>query len=177
MWFDAHPDFNTPDECTGGYFDCIGVSTLAGESWKALAASIPGFSPLDLSHLVCCGIRDFEPGQREKVEAHGVRAVYGSTSSRPRFSEELAIHLDAVSGPKLIHLDLDALDTSVGQANEYAAPGGLSANDLRACPELTVARSPPAAMTIASFNPDLEGSDAIAAAAIRAALSVAQAIV
>ncbi len=137
----------------------------------------PRFSPLDLSHLVYCGIRDFEPGQREKVEAHGVRAVYGSTSSRPRFSEELAIHLDAVSGPKLIHLDLDALDTSVGQANEFAAPGGLSANDLRACPELTVARSPPAAMTIASFNPDLEGSDAIAAAAIRAALSVAQAIV
>lgn len=52
VWFDAHPDFNTPDEVTGGYFDAMGVATLAGQCWHKLAASIPGHRPLDLTRLV-----------------------------------------------------------------------------------------------------------------------------
>ena len=49
VWFDAHPDFNTPDEMTGGYFDGMGVATLAGQCWHRLAATVPGFRPLDLA--------------------------------------------------------------------------------------------------------------------------------
>lgn len=45
VWFDAHPDFNTLDEVTGGYFDGMGVATLVGQAWKSLARSIPGFRP------------------------------------------------------------------------------------------------------------------------------------
>ena len=175
IWFDAHPDFDTPDECISGYFDGMGVATILGQCWQRLAASVPSFRPMDPSKLVYCGIRDFEPGQREKVEAYALRAVYGSTTQDVNFARELDDHLAAADGLPLIHLDLDCLDTSVGQANEYAAPGGLSADDLAACMRRAVLGAPPAAMTIASFNPDLPGSAAIAAAAIRAAAIVAQA--
>ncbi len=61
VWFDAHPDFNTPDEATGGYFDGMGVAMLAGQCWHRLAASVPGFRPLGLNRLLYCGLRDFEP--------------------------------------------------------------------------------------------------------------------
>ncbi len=176
IWFDAHPDFDTPDECTSGYFDGMGVATLAGQCWHRLAVSIPGFRPIKLSNLVYCGIRDFEPGQREKVEAHKIRAVYGSTTRPVDFARELDSQLRSIEGPPLIHLDLDCLDIAVGQANEYAAPGGLNGDDLEACMKLAVKRGSPAAMTIASFNPDLPGADAIAAAGIRAAVMVVQAV-
>ena len=176
VWFDAHPDFSTPDEATGGYFDGMGVATLAGQCWHRLAATVPGFRPLALSRLVYCGIRDFEPGQPEKVELHGIRAVYGSTGGELNFADPLENELTAVPGRLLVHLDLDRLDISVGQANEYAAPGGLSADDLVAFMVRVGARAEPVALTIASFNPDLPGSDAIASAGIRAARTIIQTI-
>jgi arginase len=121
----------------------------------------PGHQPIDLSQLVYCGIRDFEPGQREKVEAHGIEAVYGGADGI-NFADALIPHLDTTPTKVLIHLDLDCLDTSVGQANDYAAPGGLSADQLSLCVTQVANRKSIAAMTIASFDPDLPGSDAIA---------------
>ncbi len=176
VWFDAHPDFNTPDEVTGGYFDGMGVATLAGQCWHRLVATVPGFRPLSLSRLIYCGIRDFEPGQREKVERHGIRTIYGSAGNAIDFAGALDAELVDLPGPVMVHLDLDSLDTSVGQANEYAVPGGLSAADLVACMVRIRARAKPVALTIASFNPDSPGSDAIAAAAIRAAQALMHAI-
>jgi len=163
VWFDAHPDFNTPDEMTSGYFDGMGVATLVGQAWKSLARSIPGFRPLSLDRLTYCGIRDFEPGQREKVEASGVSAVYGNQQQRLHHDEhsygrQLGTLLDIDDrkrGPVVIHLDLDVLDTSVGHANEYAAPGGLSEAELATCLRTVMQHRKPTAMTIASFNPDL----------------------
>ncbi|WP_207484755.1 arginase family protein [Arenibaculum pallidiluteum] len=185
VWFDAHPDFDTPDEHLSGYFDGMGVATLAGQCWRRLAATIPGFRPLDPRRLVYCGIRDFEPGQREKVEAHGIRAVLGATPTstlaagqRPDFAGGLRAALHGTDRARLhIHLDLDCLDTAVGQANAYAAPGGLGTEDLMACLGVVRGHAPVAAMTIASFEPGLPGSDAIAAAAIGAALAIVPAAV
>ena len=175
IWFDAHPDFDTPDECMSGYFDGMGVATLAGQCWHRLAATIPGFQPVDLSRLVYCGIRDFEPGQREKVESYGVGAVYGSAQLQGAFAGSLDVALTGLRGQHvLVHLDLDCLDTSVGQANEYAAPGGLTVNDLLACLERVVVHTLPIGMTIASFDPELRGSQNIAAAAVKAAEVIAR---
>jgi arginase len=176
VWFDAHPDFSTPDEVTGGYFDGMAVATLAGHCWHRLTRAIPGHRPIDLSRFVYCGIRDFEPGQREKVEAHGIRAVYGGGAvPLPDFAARLDHCLESVPPRALIHLDLDCLDISVGKANRFAAPGGLTADDLMACIAAVVRRTRPAALTVASFDPSCEGSEAIAAVAVRAAVMVAEA--
>jgi arginase len=173
VWFDAHPDYDTPTEHKSGYFDGMGVATLAGQCWQALASTVPGFRPLDLARLVYCGIRDFEPGQSERVDASGVRAVRGSTDRTVLFAEELELLVTRAGFRKaLIHLDLDCLDTSVGYANEYAAPGGLTVQDLQACLERAAKHVQPVAMTIASFNPDLQGNDRIAAAGVDAARRV-----
>lgn len=175
LWFDAHPDLDTPDECLSGYFDGMGVATIAGTCWRRLAATIPGFSAFDLSNLIYCGIRDFEAGQREKVERLGIRAIYGSDAMKSRYAEALEAELLALRAqPILVHLDLDCLDVSVGIANEYAAPGGLTAEDLAACMRQVVEQTRPIAMTIASFNPDLKGSRNIAAAGVAAAATIAK---
>ena len=36
IWFDAHPDFDTPDEHRSGYLDGMGVATLAGQCCRRI---------------------------------------------------------------------------------------------------------------------------------------------
>lgn len=176
VWFDAHPDFDTPEEHRSGYFDGMGVATLAGECWRNMASTIPGFRPFDVRKLVYCGIRDFSPGQREKVEASGARAVIGSVDEGTDYLAGLDRALDGLQfDSALFHLDVDCLDTSVGIANEYAASGGLSVEELHACLERACSVARPRSLTIASFNPLLEGAERISTAAIRAATIVASA--
>ena len=169
VWFDAHPDFDTPDEATSGYFDGMGVATLTGQCWRGLAATIPGFQPIEAEQIVYCGIRDFEHGQDEKVRASGAAAVFCSASEPTDFAAELSRVLRGRrSGEAVVHLDLDCLDTGVGHANEYAAPGGLGAEQLRACMDVVREHVRPLSLTVASFNPDLEGGDRVAAAGVAA---------
>jgi arginase len=173
IWFDAHPDFDTPEEHRSGYFDGMGAATLTGRCWKAMAATVPGHRPLADGDLVYCGIRDFEPGQAERVRDCGIAAVMGSTEHPTDFIAGLRSALDGVAFDRaVIHLDLDCLDTAVGHANEYAAPGGLSAEQLLGCIGEARRRVRPVAMTVASFNPRLEGADRISAAG-RAAIVAA----
>jgi arginase len=173
VWFDAHPDFDTPDEHCSGYLDVMGVATLAGQCWRGLAATIPGFRPFDPERLIYCGIRDFGPGQLEKVRAFGIPAVIGSKDSVTDYAAGLDALLETVPfSEALYHLDVDCLDPSVGIANEYAAPGGLGEAELQACLASACAAVRPISMTIASFNPFLRGAERISAAAIGAAIQV-----
>ena len=165
IWFDAHPDFDTPEEHRSGYFDGMGAATLTGRCWTAMASSVPGHRPLPDTDLVYCGIRDFEPGQAERVRGCGIAAVAGSIERPTDFVAGLRAELARITFDRaVVHVDLDCLDTSVGQANEYAAPGGLSAEQLLDCIAEVRRRVRPVAMTVASFNPRLEGADRISAA-------------
>jgi arginase len=176
IWFDAHPDFDTPNEHRSGYFDSMGVATLTGRCWHALAQSIPGFRPVPVEQILYCGIRDFEPGQLERVEAAGIHAVLGSGTEEIDFPDELASALRYFPCRRaMIHLDADCLDPSVGTANEYAAPGGLTAAQLAQCLDRVCEELVPLSLTIASFHPGLQGSERISASLISAAVNVAAA--
>ena len=169
IWFDAHSDLDSPDEATSGYFDGMGVSMLTGESWKALMATVPGHRPIPLDKVVFCGVRDLSLGQKTKLEKTTARVVYGSTTEHVDFAGRLSELLDRASERScLVHVDLDCLDTSIGLANEYAALGGLDAKDLLGCLDVVLAKRRPIALTVASFNPNLEGGDRIAELAVDA---------
>ena len=169
IWFDAHSDLDTPDEATSGYFDGMGVSMLAGESWKALMATVPGHQPIPLDKVIFCGVRDLSDGQRTKLEKLPVRVVYGSTTDHVNYSDRLSQLLDRTTESNcLVHIDLDCLDTSIGLPNEYAAPGGLAESDLLDSLDVIFAKRKPIALTVASFNPNLKGGDRIAELAVSA---------
>ena len=36
VWFDAHADFDDPEENTSGFFDVMGLAMLTGRGWRAL---------------------------------------------------------------------------------------------------------------------------------------------
>lgn len=99
-----------------------------------------------------------------KLEKSSARVVYGSTTEHVDFAGRLSELLDRTSERfGLVHVDLDCLDTSIGLANEYAAPGGL---DLLDSLDVILAKRRPIALTVASFNPNLEGGDRIAELAV-----------
>ena len=169
IWFDAHSDLDSPDEATSGYFDGMGVSMLTGESWRALMATVPGYKPVPLDKVIYCGVRDLSDGQTMKLEKSTARVIYGSTTQQVYYADRLRELLDRTSESScLVHIDLDCLDTSIGLANEYAAPGGLAENDLLECLDVIFAKRRPIALTVASFNPDLKGGERIAEVAMNA---------
>jgi arginase len=114
--------------------------------------------------------------QLETVEAAGIAAVMGSKEGSAPYAERFSAAVGALPfQAAMIHLEVDCLDTSVGLANEYAAPGGLSVPDLHGCLRSACAAVKPLSLTIASFNPNLDGADRISAAAIAGAVIVASA--
>ena len=142
IWFDAHSDYDAPDEAVSGYFDGMGVSMLSGESWKALMGTVPGYQAVGMEKFVFMGVRDLSDRQRRKLERSAARVVYGGVEevSRRDFVGDLASVLgngddDDDEVECSVHVDLDCLDTGIGMANEYAAAGGLSGEDLRGCLE------------------------------------------
>ncbi|GAD96250.1 arginase, putative [Paecilomyces variotii No. 5] len=177
VWFDAHSDLDTPDETVSGYLDGMGVSMLAGKSWKAFLETIPGFQPINLERVVYCGVRDLSDAQHSRLQESPARAVYGKEDAEIDFTKELDKELkEANLQSTVIHLDVDCLDTALGKANEYAAPGGLSAGDLSGCMELLLDKVTPVAMTVASYNPKLGDGVTIAEAAIDAICKVVASI-
>jgi arginase family enzyme len=114
LWLDAHADFNSPDTTLSGF---LGGMCLAGACglWDSGLGS-----GLDPAHVVMCGVRDVDAGERVLLDTRGVGLV-----------ESPAQLADLLDGrPVFVHLDLDVLDPSVVPAM-FPAPGGLSDGGLR----------------------------------------------
>jgi arginase family enzyme len=104
-WFDAHGDFNTPDTTPSGFLGGMCLAAACGR-WDAGWGAVPP----DRVHLV--GVRDLDPGERDEVEASGVRRGLPE------------------GGPVYVHLDVDVLDPEV-LPSQFPVPGGLSAQEVR----------------------------------------------
>lgn len=165
VWFDAHDDFNTPDTMTSGYFDSMPIAMMVGLCFKAMLRSVPGFATMDLERLVHVGMRDVNDIERQHVEGAGLSVVWGDESTKVDFEAGLSKFLDegeTEQQPTLVHLDADSLDTSIGKANRFSAPGGLLKEDLSGCLQTIASKTVPLALTVASFDPGFEGADNIA---------------
>jgi arginase len=72
-----------------------------------------------------------------------------------------------------LHVDLDVLDSSVGRANPYAAPGGPDLDAVLAAIEATFLRFEVAAAAITAYDPQVDDSSTIGAAACTIAAHIA----
>ena len=165
VWFDAHDDYNTPDTVMSGYFDSMGVAMLTGECWKGLLSTVPGHRPLNIEKIVHVGMRDVTPLERQRVVESGMEVVWGSTEERVAFADRLCESLMVKNlglTPTMIHIDLDCLDTSIGRANKFAAPGGLLGDDLLGCLRRMVSVVEPVSLTVASLDPSYDGAERFA---------------
>ena len=151
VWFDAHADFDTPEDNRSGFFDVMALAILTGSGWQALAGTIPGFHPVREEDVVLAGVRDLEPYQRELLESSRVSTVPDRIDAEAFEAalRDLATRVDSV----YLHVDLDALDADEGRANRFAAPGGPTAGELLERVETARTLLPVEAMALTAYDP------------------------
>jgi arginase len=72
-----------------------------------------------------------------------------------------------------LHVDLDSLDPSIGQANEFSAPGGLPLERVLMLQREAVEAFEPVCAAVTAYNPDFESDGKMAAAATEIVLGLA----
>jgi arginase len=174
VWFDAHADFDDPDENESGFFDVMGLAMLTGRGWRALRRTIPGHLPIKECNVVLAAIRDLEPYQRRRLERSELIRIPGVIE--PGGFEEAIAELSRRVERVYLHVDLDSIDVSHARANKYAAPGGPSLNRVLECIGETCRRFDVAAAAITAYDPSLDDDERTLSAARRISSHIARAL-
>ncbi len=171
IWFDANGDFNTPETSESGFLDGMGLAVLTGRCWQAMAARIPGFSPLPDEHAALVGARDFDAAELRALEASGILRVAPESLTERGGRAAMAETVSALGPPierVYLHLDLDVHDRDEACANQFAAPGGPPAAEVREAVGLIAERLPLAGAGLASYDPDCDPEGRVAELAVQA---------
>lgn len=159
VWLDAHGDFHTPETDAGGFLDGHGLAMAVGRCWGAATATVPGFAPLPEERVLLVGARSLDDAEERALRASRVAwlpAAAGRDRAAVRAAvDRLAADVDVVH----LHVDLDVHDPSVGPANDYAAPDGLTAGQVQDVVREVASRLRVGSATLASYDPahDPEG--------------------
>ena len=170
LWIDAHGDFNTPQTTMSGFLDGMTLATATGRCWVELARSIEGFEPVPDNAVVLFGARDLDPGEVTALARSAI--VRLSAESTVEEIEPVLQSLAQTIDKFYIHLDLDALDPSVGRANGYAARGGFSNENLQKLLALITSHLPVEALTVSSYDPSYDPDGKVCAVALQAVATV-----
>lgn len=175
VWFDAHADAHTPDTSSSGFLEGMPVAVLTGRAWTKIAASIDRFAPVADETVLLAGVRSMETAERELVDASGITVVPpdGLGAGSDGLDEALARLAGRVDDVHL-HVDLDVIDPSQGRANEYAAPGGPSVQDV--CEGIVAVGRHCAvdSVSLTSYNPNVDVDSAARSAGSTVAESLAR---
>jgi arginase len=169
LWFDAHADFDVPDDNLSGFFDVMALSTLTGSCWTTLRRTIPGFREVAEHDVLLVGARDLEPYQRERLDRSSIRVAYGGESEQLALEQSALSQLNTMTRSietLYVHIDLDCLDDSCGRANEYAAPHGLKLEQVRQIVAAARALCPVGAIAFTAYDPTLDAAGEFAAVAV-----------
>ena len=133
-WFDAHPDFHTPETSTSGFLGGMPLAAACGLWDSGLG------SGLDPARVAMFGVRDVDGPERVALATHGVGHPHGP---------------DALAGrPVFIHLDLDVLDPAVLPAS-FPSPDGWMLGRLHETLRVLAASSELIGAEVTSSHPDL----------------------
>ena len=124
VWFDAHPDLNTPATSPSGAFCGMVLRALLGEGAEGLVSA----SPLDPSRVVLAGTRTMDDQEAAFLETAGVSVVGADALGTALGAAVDALDVDEV----YLHVDLDVLDPGELAGIIDPQPFGASAADVTA---------------------------------------------
>ncbi|HWH96665.1 MAG TPA: arginase family protein [Baekduia sp.] len=159
VWLDAHADLDTPEDNLSGSMDVMALAILTGTAWQASARTIPGFAPVAQRDVALLGVRDLAPYQHDALAASAIRTAPGTIADDPMWP------VAALPDHVYLHVDLDVLDTSVGQANRHAAPGGPSLERVLEAVDATFDHATVIAAALTAYEPRSDRPGSIRAAA------------
>ncbi len=170
VWLDAHGDAHTPESSSSGFFDGMPLAVVLGRCWKTLAASVPGFRPLEGGDVVHLGGRAFDDNEREPMEAAGIAVIDAVAMQADGGEARVTEALEQLAARKQrlhVHLDLDVIDRADGVANGHAVDGGPSLALIEAALTTVAVTGQISSATICSYDPSFDADGRAAAAGIR----------
>ena len=165
VYFDVHPDLNTPQSVHAGAFDWMGVAHMLGV--EGADPVVSGFGPrsplLDDEQVLLFGWGGQQATQfeREQIEARGFAHVpLGEVASDPRGAAAGA--LDDFAGRfdrLLVHFDVDTIDFTDAPLSENTGRNeGLALDAAMEALGVLLASERVSALTVTELNP-LHGAE------------------
>jgi len=159
LWMDAHADNETPDTTSSGFLDGMGLAMLQGRTWREQLRRLNGFQPIGGERVILLGARDIGEAEGENLRLWGVRHVPVAAWRQDADLFEQALGTLKASGARrlMIHVDADVHDPDmVAPANDFAAPGGLGAQEVVDAATRAARALPLASASIAAYDPKLD---------------------
>jgi arginase len=154
VWIDAHADFNTPESSVSGFWPGMTLAVVVGdcgdEVWSALE-----WRPVAPQRVALFGVRSLSPPEESHRLQRSAVTVVPWQDGLPQV--DVASALDRLRDEVkrvYVHLDLDALDPTIGLGVvDPPVPGGISEAQLVALVDRVRERFAVAGATIAAYTP------------------------
>jgi arginase len=164
IWFDTHPDINTPSTSPSGHIHGMPLGVAIGEavdelpSLTGLVDRVPMVAPENVCML---GIRDIDPAEAKRIREMGIWALSMDEWSDLGIMEGVRAALQHLRATKVdgIHIsfDVDVLDPTIMPGTGTRWPGGLTVREAsRALRELAEWDLPIHSLDWVELNPDLD---------------------
>jgi arginase len=174
LWIDAHADLNTPETSPSGNVHGMPLAVLLGKGDPMLLSVGTETPVLSPKHTALLGLRDVDPGERERIRKLGI-AAYTMKEIDERGTgtcvrEALA---RVTKGTVGFHLsfDMDALDPEYAPGVGTPVPGGLTYREAHLACELVAETGKLLSMDIVEVNPILDERNQTADLAVQLILS------
>jgi len=174
LWIDAHGDFNTPQTTQSGNIHGMPLAVLLGDGYPELVNLGRRGAKLDPRDVVLLGVRELDPGERERLRASGI------TIFTMRDIDERGI--DAVTREALarlahrdrlhVSLDLDVLDALHAPGVGTPSPGGLTYREAQLVMELVAECGRLSSVDLVEINPILDHRNRTATIAVELVASL-----
>ncbi len=171
LWIDAHGDINTPHTTPSGNIHGMSVAVLLGYGPTQLTDIGGAGAKLDPEQVAMIGVRDLDPGERERiaecgVTVHTMREV--DEHGIARIAQQALRQFEPVSRIH-ISLDLDSLDPTVAPGVGTPVPGGLSYREAHLLMEVLADSGKVCSLDIVEVNPILDTRNQTAEVAVELA--------
>jgi len=150
VWFDAHPDLNSPDSSASGAFAGMVLRALLGDGADGLTAE-PSLQPED---VVVVGARSVEDAEDAWAAEHGLPML--PVEATPEQVAQAAAGWEEV----YVHVDLDVLDPASFEGLLDPQPFGMEPAALTAAITAAVGDRRLAGAGLAMFAPSSEDAAA-----------------
>jgi arginase len=131
IWIDAHADFNTPESSVSGFWPGMTLAVVVGDCGEEVWGALGGRA-IASERVVLIGVRSLSPeAERQRLHSSAITVVPWRDRLPQRDVTAVLVALAQQVDEVYIHLDLDALDPSVGRGIvDPPVGGGLSASQL-----------------------------------------------
>lgn len=147
VWFDAHPDLNTPQSSPSSTFPGMVLRALTGEGVEGLVPRVP----IATSAIVLAGIRATDEGEEDFIAAAGIPRIGVENLA----TADALLEAIAASGASSVylHIDIDVLDPAEIAGLSDPVPFGITAANLTELIRAVKSRYPLAGASLAGFAP------------------------